>query len=210
VIAPNGVTVAGKRVPPEWAREARRLFAAPTVEELAATPERPALRLLWPNPGDAALLSPPDHLRWSPIPSVERHLFTLETLTDPVEQTWHPVQDLFLVEVTGAQFSVPAKVHWVPGALYRWRVQTGDGETTAAGRFRILSELQRQHLLAARQTWGNSRLLRAAIYRSYGLYDAALTELQALRTLHPVQPALQRAIINVEADIRHQRAVATE
>jgi hypothetical protein len=170
----------------------RRLFAAPAAEELAATPRRPALRLLEPNPGDAAVFSPPDYLRWSPIPGVERYLLTLEALTDPAEQTWHPVQDLFLIEVTGTAFSVPAKVHWAPGAVYRWRVQTGDGQTTSAGRFRILSETQREHLLAARQTLGKSRLLRAAIYRSYGLYDAALTELQY-----------------VQADIRHQRAAAT-
>jgi hypothetical protein len=204
------VTIAGKRVPPEWARDTRRLFAAPAVAELTAPRQRPALRLLEPNPGDAAVLSPPDRLRWSPVPGVGRYLLTLEALTDPAEQTWHPVQDLFLMEVIGTEFSVPEKVHWAPGAVYRWRVETGDGQTTAAGRFRLLSESQRQHLLAARQALGYSRLLRAAIYRSYGLYDAALTELQSLRAPHPEQPALQWAVINVEADIRHQRAAAEE
>jgi hypothetical protein len=210
MIAPNGVTVAGQRVPPEWARDVRRLFAAPVAAEPAPSQKRPALRLLEPNPGDAAVFSPPDHLRWSPLRDVGRYLLTLEALTDPVEQTWHPVQDLFLVEVTGTEFTLPSTIQWAPGALYRWRVQTGDGQTTAAGRFRILSEAQQNNLLAARRTLGKSRLLRSAIYRSYGLYDAALTELQALRALHPDQPALHRAMLNVEANIRHQRAVAAE
>ena len=210
VVAATGVTRAGKRVPPEWAREVRRLFAAPAPEAPAPSRKRPALRLLEPNPGDAAVFSPPDRLRWSPIPGVERYLLTLEALIDPVEQTWQPVQDLFLTEVTGTEFQVPAEVKWAPGALYRWHVQTGDEQSLAAGRFRILSESQREHLLAARRALGESRLLQAAIYRSFGLYDAALTDLRALRSIQPQQPALQRAVTNVEGDIRRQRGAAAE
>ena len=31
------------------------------------------------------------------------------------------MRDLFLMEVTGTEFSVPAEVNWAPGAVYRWK-----------------------------------------------------------------------------------------
>jgi hypothetical protein len=207
VIAPNGVTVAGKRIPAPWARAVRRLFAAPAVTDFSPSQKRPTLRLLEPNPGDAAVFNPPDRLRWAPAPGVGRYLLTVEALTDPAERVWAPVQDLLQFEVSGTEFLVPPRVHWASGALYRWRVQTGDEQTSAAGRFRVLSTRQRERLLAARQWLAPSWLLRAAIDRSYGLYNAALADLLALRPLQPHQPALRRAILNVEVDIRRQRAV---
>lgn len=209
VIAPQGVSIGARRVPSEWAREVRRLMVPP-ASGMDAPAERPALRLLEPDPGDAAVFDPPERLRWSPVPGVDRYMLTLELLTDPAEQLWHPVRDLFLVEVSGTEFSLPADMKWAPGALYRWRVQTSDGRATAAGRFRVLSEAQRARLLGARRDFGGSRLLRAAIYRSFGLNDAALTELRSLRSLQPENPALQRAAMIVQADIRRQRAAAGE
>ena len=208
VISPRGVSLGAKRVPSEWAREVRRLLAAP--EATATALDRPALQLLEPDPGDAVVFSPPRRLRWSSVPGVGRYLLTLEALTDPVEQIWHPVRDLFLMEVTGTEFSVPAEVNWAPGAVYRWRVQTGDDRAAAVGRFRVLSEAQRTRLLAARRELGESRLLRAAIYHSFGLNDAALTELRILRSRQPENPALQRAAMNVQADIRRHRAAAEQ
>ena len=104
------------------------------------------------------------------------------------------------------EYSIPAELKWAPGAVYRWRVQTGDGRAAAAGRFRVLSDAQRARLLDARSDLGGSRLLRAAIYHSFGLNDAALTELRTLRSVQPGNPALQRATMLVQADIRRQRA----
>lgn len=208
VVTRDGVVLDGERVPSEWAREARRLFAAaPPPEEVA--PARPALRLLEPDPADASVLSPPLRLRWAPVLGSERYLLTLEVLTDPAQQVWYPVQDLFSVEVTGTEFAIPTDVHWVPGMLYRWRVETEDAKAFAVGRFRVLSEARRQRLLAAQDALGRSRMLRAAIYRAFGLYGEALTDLRALRAEQPQQPALRRAIANLEAEVhRHWTAGA--
>jgi hypothetical protein len=208
VISPQGVSVGARRVPGEWAREVRRLLVVPPADEMDAATDPPALRLLKPNPGDAAVFSPPERLRWAPVPGAHHYLLTLEVLTDPAEQIWHPVRDLFLVGVNGTEFAVPAEVRWVPSDVYRWRVQTDDGRAAASGRFRVLSEAQRTRLLDARRDLGASRLLRAAIYHSFGLNDAALTELRALRSAQPANPALRRATLLVQADIRRQRAAA--
>jgi hypothetical protein len=208
MVAASGVTLGGKRVPPDWAREVRRLFVPPAPGDPPPTTERPALRLLEPDPGNAAVFDPPAVLRWSAVPGVKRYQLSLEALTDPVEPRWQPVQDLFMLDVTGTRFEVPAGVNWASGAVYRWRVQTGDGSAVAGGRFRILSAAQRERLLAARRMAGNSHLVRAAIYHSFGLYDAALDELRALRRAQPQQPVLQRAVLNVQADIRRQRVAA--
>lgn len=207
-VAPNGVVLAGRRVPPEWAREVRRLFLSLEAPVPPPARARPALRLLAPDPGDAAVFDPPVLLRWSALPGIERYQLSVEALTDPVEHRWSLVQDLSSREVTGAEFEVPTEMRWAPGAVYRWRVQTADGRAAAAGRFRVLSEGQRERLQAARQSAGNSHLLRAVIYRSFGLYDAALTELQALRGSQREALSLQPAILQLQADIRRQRAAA--
>ncbi len=202
-LSPAGVTVGARRAPAEWAREARRLFAPPSPAP--AAPDRPLLRLLAPDPGDTTVDSPPTRLLWAPVPGVERYVLTLEALTNPEEQVWQPVRDLFSVEVPGTEYALPADLEWTPGRLYRWRVEAGDDQGRAQGRFRVLSTRQREQMEAARRLFGTSHLLRAAIYRFYGFHDAALTEVQALQGAQPNDPALRRAELNLQADQRRGR-----
>jgi hypothetical protein len=208
-IGPGGVTLDQRRLPGEWAREARRLFAPPP-----APPELPPasseLRLLAPDPTDTGLLSPPLQLRWSAAPGVERYLLTVEALTNPVDKVWQPVHDLFSVEVTGTEYSLPEGIEWRPGVLYRWRVESQDGRLSGAGFFRMLSDRQREQLREARESLGHSQLMRAAIDRAFGFYGAALSEARELQAARPEQPALRRAVRNLEADIHRQRAAAAE
>jgi hypothetical protein len=116
--------------------------------------------------------------------------------------------DLLAVEVAGTEFPIPEGVEWTPGGLYRWRVETADGQYQAAGRFRLLSDRQREQFQQARDALGSSGLMRAAIYRSFGFYGAALTELRALRDAEPGNRALHWAARNLEADIHRHRAGA--
>jgi hypothetical protein len=208
LITLDDVTLDGERVPAEWAREARRLFA-PIAEPVEPAPPT-SLRLLSPDPADAALSGPPRQLRWSAVRGVSRYRLTLEVLTDATDQIWHPVGDLFAVEVDGTRFELPTALSWAPGALYRWRVETEDGEKIASARFHLLSESQREVLESARQRWGKSRLLVASVYRAFGCYATALDEVRALSARKPGDPLLRRAVLNLEADVRRQRAAETD
>jgi hypothetical protein len=136
------------------------------------------------------VLIPPQRLRWAAVRGVGRYYVSLEVLTAPEEGIWHPVHDIFSLEVLGTQFELPGEIGWLPGGLYRWRVETGDGQAEAAGRFRILSERQQVKLRGAREALGRSHLVSAAIYRSFGLYSEALAELRPLHAAEPQQPWL--------------------
>jgi hypothetical protein len=208
VVSRQWVALNGERVPADWAREVRRLFAPPPPPE--PPEERPALRLLSPDSADAAVVAPPIRLRWSPVPGVQQYVLTLELLTHAGEETWRAINGLFAVPVTSTEFSLPDDMEWSPNGHYRWRVETSDGQSVAVGRFRLLTEPQRARLQAARGAMGHSRLMRAAIYRSFGFYGYALTELRALRAANPARPELLRAVRNAEADVHRHRAASTE
>ncbi|BCW96222.1 MAG: hypothetical protein WHS44_04140 [Fimbriimonadales bacterium] len=183
----NGVWYEGATRLPEWASAAAAAFASPP--DALTRDERPpaerAVRLLSPNPANAALESLTPVFRWQAVPDAVRYRARLERI-DTGETA--PL----VVEDTIARLAPDATL--APGARYRLTLEAlAAGEVAGEGlrgvyEFRTLTPDEQARLAWARANRQHAPRTCVALLYQLGFYADALEILDAL----PDDPMTQK------------------
>lgn len=194
----NGIWYEGAARLPGWAFAAATQFSTPP--ELPTRTEQtlqPAIRLLRPDPANAALENLTPEFRWTPVPDAVRYRAWLERGDGQLRIN---------LTVKGASATLPQNEPLKAGVLYRLTIEAlaagelaGDGLRTTY-EFRTLTPDEQAQLRWARQNRAQAPRASAVIFYQLGLYTDALDTLNTL----PNEPIIEqwRAIIQAQLNTR--------
>jgi hypothetical protein len=193
----NGVWYEGAMRLPDWAFAAAAQFERPptptTRDAQGAAP--PAVRLIRPNPANAALESLTPEFRWERAPDAVRYRAWLEHADDMLKIN---------LKVDGMRATLPEGAQLKAGEEYRLVIEAlsadelaGEG-LKAVYEFRTLTPEEQERLRWARTNHSQAPRACAVIFYQLGFYADALETLNAL----PNEPLIEQWRAAAQEQIR--------
>lgn len=182
----NGVWYEGATRLPDWALAAATQFERPPAPTRDASAETPrAVRLIRPNPANAAVESLTPDFQWEPVPDAVRYRVRLERADGS-----HALN----LKVDGERATLPEDERLEAGVSYRLTIEAlaadelaGDGLKTVY-EFRTLTPDEQQQLRWARENRMQAPRACAVIFYRLGFYADALETLDEM----PNEPIVQQ------------------
>lgn len=134
-------------------------------------------------------------LRWKQVAGVQEYKVRVADRSDKI--VWEG-------SVKGqTQATLPSGI-LKRGQVYFWQVEAVAGEraflSPIAG-FWVLSEKELREVEDVERRYGDSALVRASIYASYGLFEEALVQVERLMHMNPDNPFVQMMLRNLRCQL---------